>query len=72
MKVHPASKALLKVECNDEEIKIRPNCGSFSTLLEELINIKVKKEIKTYEGTAVVKDQHKQTDLRGIPLPWTE
>ena len=66
-KVQHASKALLKVECKDEEIKIKPNSGIFKVISEALTNIKVGEEIKTYEGVAVVKDQHQQTDIRGIP-----
>ena len=66
-KVNLATKALLKVECGEEEIKIKPNSGNFKVLSQEVINIRVWGEIKTIEGLAVVKDQHQQTDVRGIP-----
>ena len=66
-KVQHANKAVMKVECNTEEIKIKPNSGNFKVLSEEIIKLKVGEEIKTFEGVAVVKDQHQQTDLRGIP-----
>ena len=66
-KVQHAAKALMKVESNDETVKIKPNSGNFKVLSQEFVNIKVGDEIKSPEGVAVVKDQHQQTDIRGIP-----
>ena len=69
-KVLHASKALIKVGKNDEEIKIFPNSGNFKVLAEEVIKLKVGDEINTKEALATVKDQYQQyqqTDIKGTP-----
>ena len=44
-KVAHASKALLKIERNDQEIKIIPNSGNFQVLAEDIVKLKVGDEI---------------------------
>ena len=66
-KVMHSLKAVLKVETNDEDIKIRPNSGNFKVLSEEIKKLKVGDEIKYKEGSAVVKDQYEQTDINKVP-----
>ena len=66
-KIEHASKALMKVELNEEEIKIKPNSGNFKMLSEEVLKLKVGEKIKNNVGVAEVKDQHEQTDINGTP-----
>ena len=66
-KVMHALKAVLKVETNDKDIKIRPNSGNFKVLSDEIKKLKVGDEIKYKEGSAVVKDQYEQTDINKVP-----
>ena len=67
-KVGHAAKVILKVELNEEEIKIRPNSGNFKVISEEIRKLKVGDEIKYKDASAVVKDQYEQTDSNKIPF----
>ena len=66
-KIEHANNAVLKVEINNEEIKLKPNSGNFKVLSEEVLKLKVGDVIGSNDALAQVKDQHQQTDLRGIP-----
>ena len=66
-KIEHSVKVILKVELNEEEIKIRPNSGNLKVLSEEIMKLKVGDVIKYDDVTAVVKDQHEQTDVNKIP-----
>ena len=66
-KVLDADKALLKVETNQDEIKIKPNSGNFKCLSEEVNKLKIGDEINTNEAVAIVKDKYEQTDTKKIP-----
>ena len=66
-KIDHASKAMLKVEINNEEIKIKPNSGVFKVLAEEIVKLKVGDEIRTKTAVGIVKDQHQQTDNKSVP-----
>ena len=56
----------MKVEINNEEIKLKPNSGNYKVLPEEVLKLKVEDKIGSKDW-AEVKDQHQQTDFRGIP-----
>ena len=45
-KIHHAASALLKVEINDDDIKIRPNSGNFKVHSEEMLKLKVGDKLK--------------------------
>ena len=66
-KIEHATKAILKVEINKEDIKIKPNSGNFKVISEEIKKFKIGDEIKSKDGIAVVKDKYEQTDINKIP-----
>ena len=48
-KIQHAGSALLNVEINDDDIKIRTNSGNFKVLSEEMLKLKVGDKIENTE-----------------------
>ena len=67
-KIVDADKALLKVENNEDDIKIRPNSGTFKVISEEVLKLEVGQEIRGNEAVAIVIDKYQQTDKSNIPF----
>ena len=66
-KILHAGNSVMRVEVNEEEIKIKTNSGSFKALSEEIIKLNVGDKIEGTEATATVRDHYEQTDINKIP-----
>ena len=67
-KVDDASKALIRVEYKNDDIKIMTNSGNFKMISEEVMKLDMGDEMKTdREPIASVTDKHWQVDINQIP-----
>ena len=65
-KILHAGRIPIKVEMNEEEIKIKPNSGSFKAIYEEVLKLNVGDKIQGKDAVASVTDKHEQTDIHKI------
>ena len=65
-KINDADKVLLKIEKNEDDIKIHPNSGNFKVISEEVLNLQVGQEFKSDEVLAKVTDIHQQSDKNKV------